>query len=260
MGPPRGSKAVEPTPATPVTSEQMEEVLSRLNSIQERLDSVEKLLEVSQAENAILKSANTDLSKAVLDRNSTIEYLQQKTNNLEQYNRSWSVRIAGLPVPAEEIYNPIHVMRHVYNEVLRPILQGAVDKGLLPSLPPCDQLLETAHILPARRDDQPKPIIARFYSRNLRAMIFQLKKEYGTKAGDTPSANNRTARLRYPIYEDLTKTNFQLMKALADDERTGPVWSIGGVIKYKLVDGTDVKKVSSVFDSVDDILAGRTKR
>jgi hypothetical protein len=50
------------------------------------------------------------------------------------------------------------------------------------------------------------------------------------------------------------------MKALADDDRTGPVWSIGGVIKYKLVDGSDVKKVSCVFDSVNDILAGRTKR
>jgi len=247
------------TDSTPVTCEQMEEVISKLNSIQERLESVEKLLEAAQAENAVLKSANTELSKSILEKNAVIEALRQKTNSLEQYNRSWSIRIAGVPLPAEEASIPIKVMSHVYDKALLPILQGALEKGLLHTIPACEELLETAHILPAKRSDQPKPIIARFYSRNLRALVFQLKKEFGPKQRD-PANNNRAPRLKYPIYEDLTKINFQLLKALADDDRTGAVWSVGGVIKFKLADGTEVKKMASVFDSVDDILAGHSKR
>jgi len=241
--------------APAVTGEQMEEVLAKLNSIQERLGAVEKLLEASQAENAILKSTNTELSKSLLERNNTIDFLRQKTNNLEQYNRQWSIRIAGVQLPSEDASNPILVMRHVYDKALLPILKGAVDKGLLQAVPPCELLLETAHILPARNDNKPKPIIARFYSRNMRSMMFQLKKEFAPKAGDSPpSSQHKTPRLKYPFYEDLTKVNFQLLKTLADDQRTGAVWSVNGVIKYKLANSTEVRKVTNVFDCVEDIL------
>jgi len=77
-------------------------------------------------------------------------------------------------------------MRQVYDKALLPILKGAVDRGLLHSVPQCEQLLETAHILPARNDSKPKPVIARFYSRNMRNLMFQLKKDFAPKAGDPP--------------------------------------------------------------------------
>ena len=241
--PPKASKQVEA-----VTSEQMEEVLARLCSIQERLDSVEKLLAATQAENTELKSANTELHNVILENAATIKQLRLKQNSLEQYNRSWSVRIAGVHLPAEESNDPIKVMSHVYQQALLPILRGAVDKGLLNDIPPVHQLLETAHILPARDSGKPKPIIARFYSRNMRAMVFQLKKEFGVKTSGSSTS------LKFPIYEDLTKTTFQLLRALADDQRTGAVWSVGGVIKYKLAGSSEVKKVACVLDTVDDIL------
>ena len=235
-----------------VTSEQMEEVLARLSSIQERLDTMENLLAASQAENAALKATNTELHKHILEKNSLINSLQLKQNNLEQYNRQWSIRISGVEIPSTEASNPILCMRHVYDKALLPILEGEVERGLLQSVPLCEQLLETAHILPARNDNKPKPIIARFYSRNLRSLMFQLKKDFAPKVS-SPDARNST-RLRYPFFEDLTKANFQMLKALAEDNRTGAVWSVNGVIKYKMANGTEVKKVSSVFDSIDDIL------
>ena len=139
-------------------------------------------------------------------------------------------------------------MQHLYQQALLPILKGAVDKGLLNEVPPVHQLLETAHILPARDSGKPKPIIARFYSRNLRAMIFQLKKEFGVKTSSSSST------LKYPIYEDLTKPAFQLLRALADDQRTGAVWSVGGTIKYKLAGSSEVRRVTCVLDSIEDIL------
>jgi len=254
MGPRRGDVQA-------VTSEQIEEVLQKLSAIQERLDSVEKLLAASQAENAELKSVNTELSKSILEKNSIINSLRQKQNNLEQYNRSWSIRIAGIQLQNEEASNPILVMRQVYDKALLPILKGAVDRGLLHSVPQCEQLLETAHILPARNDSKPKPVIARFYSRNMRNLMFQLKKDFAPKAGDPPpqtatstAPQHKNPRLKYPFFEDLTKVNFQLLKALTDDQRTGAVWSINGVIKFKMANSTEVRKVSNVFDSVDDIL------
>ena len=240
-----------------VTSEQMEAVLSKLEAISERLESVESLLTAAQAENAELKAANTELHKSILDKNSLINSMRQKLNSLEQYNRSWSIRLSGVPVPDEESHDPIKVMQHVYNLALLPILQGAVSKKLLVEVPSCEQLLETAHILPAKSDNKPKPIIARFYSRNMRALVFRLKREFAPKtSNNSPPASDKSnpSRLKYPFFEDLTKANFHLLRSLADDSRTGPVWSINGIIKYRLVNGTEVKKVSSVFDSVDDIL------
>ena len=71
-----------------VTSDQLETILSRLDSIQERLESVENLLTAAQAENAVLKAANTDLHKSILEKNSIINSLRHKQNAMEQNNRS----------------------------------------------------------------------------------------------------------------------------------------------------------------------------
>ena len=87
----------------------------------------------------------------------------------------------------------------------------------------------------------------------MRTMIFQLKKEFATKSS-SPSSSQTSSRLRYPFYEDLTKTNFKMLKALADDSRTGAVWSIGGVIRYKLANSTEVKRVADVFANIDDFI------
>ena len=46
-----------------------------------------------------------------------------------------------------------------------------------------------------------------------------------------------------------------MMKTLADDSRTGAVWSVGGVIKFKLANGTAIKKVQDVFSSIEEILS-----
>jgi hypothetical protein len=236
-----------------ITSEQFEEVLASLKTIQARLDSVEQLLTEAREENSSLRKANVELAKQIADKDSTITSLLHKQNSLEQYNRSWSIRLAGIPIPAAEQANPVLVMRHVYDKALLPILKGAQDRGLLTSIPLCEQLLETAHILPGSNDDKPKPIIARFYSRNMRAMMFKLKKDFAPKAA-SPSSSQASTRLRFPFFEDLTKINFKALKTLADDPRTGAVWSIGGIIRYKMVNGTEVRKVADVFDSIDNIL------
>jgi hypothetical protein len=93
----------------------------------------------------------------------------------------------------------------------------------------------------------------------MRAMIFRLKKEF---APYEPSTTNTASRqykaghrtLKYPIYEDLTKDTYNLLQALLKDERTGPVWTVSGNIRYNLAGETAIRKVSNIFDSVDKIL------
>jgi hypothetical protein len=228
------------------------EKIQALESLPRKIDSLEKLLQESNAKVVALQAEINTKDKIITD-------FKNKTNSLEQYNRKWSVRINNVTLPnGDDTDTPI-VMETIYKKALLPILEGALSTGLIKKIPACDELLETAHILPAKNNDRPKPIIARFYSRNMRAMIFRLKKEYATYDSSPPpnSSSHHTHNrktFKYPIYEDLTKDTYTLLQALLKDQRTGPVWTVSGNIRYKLAGETTVKKVSSVYDTVDKIL------
>ena len=161
-----------------------------------------------------------------------------------------------MELPQGDKTETYEVMQTLFEKALLPIFEGAKSRGLLTRIPAFDDILETAHILPAKATDRPKPIIARFYSRNIRAMVFRLKKELAPTTNITTKNGERKKVHCYPIFEDLTKTTFQLLQDLLKDTRTGPVWTIGGNIRYRLKDDdTDtVRKVVSVFDSIEDIL------
>ena len=148
---------------------------------------------------------NANLERAVQSvlKDKAIAELTAKTNSLEQYNCSWSIRLNNIQLPDGDRTDTYTVMHTVFDKALRPIFEGAKKRGLIPAIPDCDDILETAHILPAKASDRPKPIIARFYSRNMRAMVFRLKKELApTTIITTKTGEKKTVHL-YPIYEDL---------------------------------------------------------
>ena len=58
----------------------------------------------------------------------------------------------------------------------------------------------------------------------------------------------------YPLYDDLTRLNYMKMKAIGQDERVQACWSVGGQIRFRLVDSEIVKKVSSINEPLDKIL------
>ena len=101
------------------------------------LTTIESLLKDTQAENTKLKE---DLLCSAQENSR----LQAKLNKLEQYNRSWSIRVLGISIPSEDETDPEKVMQHLYDRLLKPILEGAVRKGLMSSIPPVDVILETA--------------------------------------------------------------------------------------------------------------------
>ena len=58
-----------------------------------------------------------------------------------------------------------------------------------------------------------KPIIARFFTRNIRSLVFRLKTKFAPKeqpAGE-PTTKHINPRQKDPIYDDLTKANFTKM-------------------------------------------------
>ncbi len=234
----------------PVTQAQFELLLSKLTALETMPARLEKLESLLMESNRKVSSLEAEL----ITKDKTILELKTKANNIEQYNRQWSVRVLNVPIPAGDETDPLKVMHMLFNTVLLPILQGALSKGLIRAIPECEEILETAHILPGN-NSKPKPIIARFYSRNIRAMVFRLKREFATKTTTTSSGSTRQT-IKYPVFEDLTRDTFNTLKSLSNDTRTGAVWTVNGSIRYKLSGETEIRKVSDIFDDVNTILGG----
>jgi hypothetical protein len=161
--------------------------------------------------------------------------------------------VNDLPIDPSTANNPRKVMETLYSKALLPILQGALQNGEIQSIPPCNHLLEMAHILPGK-EGRPKPIIARFFDRNNRALIFRWKKDFAPRASTiAPGSRFKTPRMLYPIFEDLTKDNFNFMKALSSDSRTTACWTAGGVIRFKTADSEMPKKVDNIYNPIDSL-------
>ena len=189
MAPPRKTQAAQSTEAPQQQQQQQQgclvdedlyrviqdlkkELSDKIGAHTARFDQLEHLLKQQQQE-------NRELQAALEEKDREVYSIRRRANDQEQYMRSWSIRILDLPVLGDSHDND-NVMRTVFDKLLRPILQAAVDKQLLVQLPHYTTILETAHILPGKPNSTP-PIIARFYSRNIKAMVFRLKREYAPR-------------------------------------------------------------------------------
>jgi len=233
-------------------ADKLEEITKILASHTAKFENLEGLL-------AAAKKENSELKKNLGDRDCEISRLNEKLNTLEQYGRSWSIRIMNLPIPSEVAEDNFAVMQIVYEKALLPILQGAVETGALHKIPHYDEILETAHVLPAKAGSTP-PIICRFYSRNVKSMIFRLKREFAprqTQDRATRASNPPPSKFLFPLYEDLTRANFHKMRALAAHELVHSSWSVSGNLRYKLKSSDKVFRVKNNLDPIEKILADK---
>ncbi len=127
-------------------------------------------------------------------------------------------------------------MRHLYSPLLLPIFHGAVDNGLLQAIRDVDQVLKTAHILLAKPNAEPA-IICRFYSQNICALVFKLKREFAPRLElDQPAGWDgqaaRPGRFEYLVLDDLTCANFAKLRALSQHEKMFAFWSVSGSLRY----------------------------
>ena len=230
---------------------QLETVINQLRDTDARFDKLESLFMASQKENAALKTL-------VSNKDGEILHLKNRINDIEQHNRSCCARIFNIPIDGEE-NDPQNVMRQLYTKLLLPILQGAVARKRLHSVPSCDQIIQTAHVLPGK-DNRPKPIFVRFFHHHIKIIIMQLKKDFAPRSNVSPPSTNSSSSpkpspLLYPIYDDLTRDAFMLMRNLNSHRSVQSCWSAGGVIKYRLIDDSIIRRVSSIYASVESIIA-----
>jgi hypothetical protein len=239
------------TSVTEALKVQLSASTSTISDLSRRLETIEGLLHTTQKENADLKS---DLSNSYDE----VKSLKTKLNNLEQHHRSWSIRVVGVKIPTADETDNEAVKNHLYAKLIRPILAGAVQKGLLAAIPSAEEVLERAHILPTKKQG-PKPIIARFYCREIRALVFKIRKEFAPKetAPATRSQGNDErpkTRYLYQVYDDLTRANFHKMRAISNDDRVDQCWAVNGQLKLRLKDSQEIIRVNSIYDSLEDIL------
>ncbi len=134
-----------------------------------------------------LLAENTQLKKMVTDRDEKVSALKLQLNGLEQHNRACSVHMMGLPLTAAEEKSSALAREKLYRDVVLPIFKGFVAEGdLREAQPNADRVLEMAHPLWAQ-EGAVKPIIARFYAREIRTLVFRPKKAYAPKHKDVPS-------------------------------------------------------------------------
>jgi uncharacterized protein YoxC len=240
------------------------EQLTTLNTQMCKVDKIESEVKDLKTLMISLKEENKELREQVKAKDKVIEDmakavsgLEDKLNSVEQHHRGWGARVLNLPVSDAEAANPTAMIEKVYDLALRPILEGAARAGRLEAIPPANQVLEVAHILPGK-PGQPRPIIMRFYSRNIRSLCFQFKRDFAprelpTGRGGGPEAVNR-GRFTYPLYDDLTKPTLNKMRAISQDERVQACWTVNGKIHFKLKESDTVRKVVSIQDPLDLIL------
>jgi hypothetical protein len=217
-------------------------ITTKLSHVESKLGHLESMLAATQAE-------NRELKEVVIKQDAKIMSLQDRLNNFEQHGRSFSVRVHNLPLDGIDEREPPAVMKKVYDAVFLPILQGAVSNKAISHIPSCYEIIEMAHPLPGNQTGT-KPVIVRFFNRNIKSLLFRHRKEFAEKieqAGLRP-------KYKYPFVDDLTRDNYAKMKQLQGDARVHSCWSAGGTLRYKLVGSDAIKRVQSVYMTNDEIL------
>jgi chromosome segregation ATPase len=97
-----------------------------------------------------LKAEIQAKDKALDDLSSSYTNLVSRCNELEQYNRSWSVGVFNIPLSDEEKKDGTTTKEKTYELAFLPILQGALEAGEISAIPSAEERLETAHVLPGK--------------------------------------------------------------------------------------------------------------
>ena len=252
---PKPKKTRESTKTTFTMEEMQSEMNAKLTALIEKFELLEASLVAVTREKEALKVTVSEQANELAE-------LCNSLNEREQYARSWSMRILNIPVHKDHESDTRQVMQAVYDHLILPILEGARTSGDIEHVPDCDTLLETAHILPGKGDG-PKPVIARFYSRYWRNLVFRNRKEFAprepsstsTTTTNTRSGQPRTARMRFPFFEDLTKATFTKLSAIKQQEGVISAWTVNGSIRFKLKDNNYIYRVTKLQESFEDIIS-----
>ena len=198
-------------------SEQISKLQESITSMDKKLSSIDAKLDTTQ---------------------SSVQSVKLHVNNLEQNQQQSCVRIYGLELPTNINNSPISTAKFVY-ESLRPILEVALKENTLPSIPSCFDLIDTAHLLPAKADKVPA-IYVRFRSKLYCLAIMLSKGKYFKE----------TVEKKFSITDDLTRVNAKLLKSFTERNDAAAAWFRINKVCYKLK--SDPEKILSARATIND--------
>ena len=158
-----------------------------------------------------------DLNAGIEKRDAQIDELKQRTEELEMYGRRNGIRIYGLKESTNENTDKL-------------VLKLARDIGATVS----DDALGRSHRVGPKRDNGPRPIIAKFTGHNTKVEI--LKHKMNLRNKDLEKVYGKDTVF---INEDLTKTRAgwaRRARVLKKLKKTSETWSRDGIIFIKHTD------------------------
>ncbi len=206
-----------------------------------KFDRLETLLTEAKEENGKLKKENIKLKEE-------LSTFKERVNQLEQRNRSDCVRVFDLPISGDSSDNTI-VQSQLYQKLLLPILKGAKENGQISVIPTVDETIEVAHVLPGQKHN--KPVLCRFKSQRLKQLIMRNKKDFAPRVNS--SKGDRPGAYCFPVFDDVTRDTYSLMKRLGADDRVQASWFANGTIKYRLVDSETILRARSTYGDYEDL-------
>ena len=218
-----------------------------------------KLDELTALQNKVIQlEATVDtLSSTVATLNQEVALLKEKENNRDQKERGNSARFFGISIGLDE-EDPAALSKRVYDSVVRPVLVAAKANKHIEAVPHLGNALKEVYrargsskpLIVGQPPPPPPPIIVKFASSSIKKAFFMNKKA----SMPAPSALEMAAGIkRYTAVEDLTVVCYKKLREMNDCVDIDKVWSVEGKLRFTLPGDNTVRKVKSVFDSLQVI-------
>ena len=212
---------------------------------------MESTLAAQQQKIVKLEGEVTTLNKKVFQ-------LENLVNQREQELRGLTVRVAGLSFTDEEksSVDSKYLAKKVYDRVLQPLLTQAKASNIIDKVPGLTNTISECYRLRSNSaltgTATPPPVMVKLVSDQVRLAILRTKRQHMPKPNPVEKDMGITS---FYISEDLTPATYTFIKSLRRVETVTKAWTINGRVKFTCSGSPTVHTVSSVFDTVENILA-----
>lgn len=223
-----------------------EEVQNTKLTVKRNEEKVEKLTEASEKQAKSIENLENEIAEMrehFIWQERRLENEIDFSNDTQQHQRGFAIRIFGLSVPSE--LQGDKFLKYLYDNLFKVILTYAKDQGDIQEIPEWQSVLEWGHVLPTSRGSpNPPPIIVRFVTRRFLSLVLKYK-----FPALCPS-KARSLKLRVPesyrlppdqetffsrifVNGDMTNRNVKKLRDLRETRGIQRAWlSSTGKIKY----------------------------
>ena len=216
-----------------------------------------------------LKTAVVVLNETVANLSKEVAELKDKSNARDQQARGHSLRLYGLGLGEEEDNSAKFrraLLKRVYDTIVKPVLAAAKANKQLEALPSLANTVTEVYCVRVGAPEQaiagqpvepqlPPPLIIKFATAHVRMAFLKNKK---TSLPPPPlTATDRAASIKkYVAVEDLMAPTYKKLREMLDSDKVDKVWAADGRLQFTVPGDKIIRKVKSVYASIDDILRG----